>query len=237
MLAAPGPLWPVASLFWLGALGAFLARTPLQALLSKPQDQSARLWLGLYAAAALLGFLPLFFFWQRWLLLAFALPVALLLAANLRANLTGRRFSAANEAAGVLGLCLGAPAAYYALSGGLQARAWSLWLLSGIYFLGPIFHVKLAALQHRASADASFLPDLKAMRRRSLAYHGLALAAVVLWGALGDLPAAAAIPFGAALVKAGLRALQEPQRVDFRRLGFQEVGYTILFVICLRWRP
>lgn len=233
LLAAPvfSPL--AAVLFVLGALAVFLSRAPLQALLAKPGDRRARGWLAFYAALAAGAFVPLILLLGCWKLLYFAVPSGLLLAENLLANKAGRRFSAFNEAAGVFGLCLGAPAAYYAASFQLDARAWSIWLLCSAFFLGPIFYVKMAALQHRAAADPGALPGLAAMRGRSTLYHGLTLAAVAAWAATGGVPAAAAIPFAAAFLKTVLRGLRAPERVDFKALGYSEVGYSALFVAVL----
>lgn len=233
LIAAPAFSPLAAALFVLGSLAVFLSRTPLQALLAKPGDRRAQGWLAFYAALAAGAFGPLILLLGCWKLLYFAVPSGLLLAENLLANKAGRRFSAFNEAAGVFGLCLGAPAAYYVASFQLDARAWSIWLLCSAFFLGPIFYVKMAALQHRAVADPSALPALAIMRGRSALYHGLALAAVVAWAATGGAPAAAAIPFAAALLKTVLRGLRRPERVDFKALGYSEVGYSVLFVAVL----
>ena len=56
---------------------------------------------------------------------------------------------------GILGLCLGAPAAFYAARGALSGDAWLAWGFSALYFLGPIFDVKAAALRHRMFVDQS----------------------------------------------------------------------------------
>lgn len=232
-LGAPSHAPVPAALFFLGALAAFLLRAPLQILLSRPGDRQARWWLALYLSLTTAGFLPLIALFGRWRLLFFALPAFLLLAENLAANKAGRRFSAFNEVAGVLGLCLGAPAAFYAAGGDLGPGAWALWLLSAAYFIGPIFHVKMAALQHRAAADSSALPQLRRMRRLSAAYHGLVLALIGVWTAGGGLAAAAVIPFAAAFLKTVLRGFQGPGRVDFRSLGYAEVAYSVLFVVVM----
>ncbi|MDD5302322.1 MAG: YwiC-like family protein [Elusimicrobia bacterium] len=233
LIAAP-VLSPLAvALFCLGSLAVFLIRTPLQVLLAKPGDRQARGWLGLYAVLTLGAFVPLIVLLGCWKLLFFAVPAGLLLVQNLLMNKSGRRFSAFNEAAGVFGLCLGAPAAYYAASYHLDPRAWSLWLLCSAFFLGPIFHVKLAALQHRAVADKSALPAISRARRLSAAYHGLTLAAVAIWAAAGGVSALAAIPFAASLAKTLLRGAAAPARVDFKSLGYMEVGYTVLFVVMI----
>lgn len=233
LLGAPGLSPLAAGLFALGALAAFLLRAPLQALLAKPGDRRAQGWLALYAALTVGSFFPLIVLLGCWKLLFFAVPSGLLLAANLTANKSGRRFSALNEAAGVLGLCLGAPAAYYAASFDLGPRAWALWLLCSAFFLGPIFHVKLAALQHRALTDKTALPAIERARRRSAAYHGLTLAAVGGWAAYGGVPAIVAIPFAVSLIKTLLRGSSAPARVDFKSLGYREVGYTVLFVVVM----
>lgn len=231
LIAAPAVSPAAASLFVLGALAAFLVRTPLQALWAKPGDRRAWGWLAFYGSLTAGAFVPLILLLGCWKLLYFAVPAGLLLAENLTANKSGRRFSAFNEAAGVFGLCLGAPAAYYAASFELGPRAWALWLLCSAFFLGPIFYVKMAALQHRAVADKGALPALDAMRRRSAVYHGLAFLAVGIWAATGGVPALAAIPFAASFAKTFLRAARPPERVDFKALGYAEVGYSVLFVV------
>ncbi|MBI4061755.1 MAG: YwiC-like family protein [Elusimicrobia bacterium] len=233
LLGAPIVSPVAAGLFVLGALAAFLLRTPLQALLARPGDRRALGWLAFYSLLTAGTFFPLIALLGCWKLLLFAAPLAALLAYNAAPNGSGRRLSALNEAAGVLGLCLGAPAAVYAASFELGPRAWSLWLLCSAFFLGPIFHVKMAALQHRAVGDPAALPRLERMRRLSAAYHGAALAAVGFWAASGGLPAAALIPFGAALAKTLARGFRAPERVDFRSLGYAEVAYSVLFVVVI----
>lgn len=229
-LGAPAFSPAAAALFALGSLAVFLSRTPLQALLAKPGDRRARGWLAFYGALAAGAFVPLILLLGCWKLLFFAVPAGAMMVQNLFMNKSGKRFSAFNEAAGVLGLCLGAPAAYYAASFALDTRAWTLWLLCSAYYLGPIFYVKMAALQHRAVADKAAESAIAVMRRRSTVYHALTLAAVAAWAASGGVTAAAVIPFAAALAKTVLRGLRGPERVDFKELGYSEVGYSVLFV-------
>lgn len=222
-----------AVLFTLGALAAFLMRTPLQALLARRNDRRALSWLALYAGLALAGFIPLILILGRWHLLLFALPVSVILAANLAANLHGRRFDAVSEAAGVIALCLTAPAAYYSASSNLGPQAWTLWLLCSAFFLGPIFYIKMAALQHRAAMDSAHLPGLARVRRLSAGYHGFVLAGVSAWEFFGTLSVLATIPFAVSLIKTLARGSHAPQRANFRALGYMEVAYSILFVIVM----
>ena len=232
-LAAPAFSPHAAGLFVLGALAAFLMRTPLQTLLARRDDHRALRWLAFYAAMVMAGFIPLIFLMERRHLLLFAIPVGVILAANLAANLYGRRFDALNEAAGVMALCLTAPAAYYAASAVLGPQAWALWLLCSAFFLGPIFYIKMAALQHRAAMDPALLPGLARMRRLSSGYHGLVLASISAWVVFGTLSALAAIPFAVAFLKTVMRGYGAPQRANFRALGYMEVAYSVLFIIVM----
>ncbi|MBI3564095.1 MAG: YwiC-like family protein [Elusimicrobia bacterium] len=231
--AAHGAPWGVALAFSAAALGGFLFRVPLQALASGKPTPGAWNWLVGDALLAAAGALPLFLVHGRWGLLGFAAPAGALLAYNLRANQQRETFSYANEILGIAGLCLGAPAAYYASRGTLAPEAWWTWLACALYFLGPIFDVKASALRHRAAVDKAVLPALARQRRLSASYHAAALAAVVVLALAGALPWLAGLPFAAALEKTLRRARLAPGRVDFKALGFAEVGYSVLFAAAL----
>lgn len=231
--AAGGPSWPVALAFAAAALGGFLIRVPLQSLASPNPAAGAWRWAAGDAALAAAGTAPLLLVHGRWALLGFALPAAALLAYNLRANQRRQTFSYANEMLGIGGLCLGAPAAFYAARGSLAPEAWWSWAACSLYFLGPIFDVKAAALRHRAAADRALLPALARQRRLAIVYHGYALLAVGAAALAGPLPPLTAVPFAAALLKTWRRSRLRPGRVDFRALGYAEVGYAVVFTAAL----
>lgn len=233
LAAAGGGPPSVAGLFCVAALGGFLLRVPLQSLFSASPAPKAAAWAVVYAALAAAGGGPLLWLYGRWGLLGFAFPAAILTVLNIRANLARRTLSLANELSAILVLCLGAPAACYALGGGLPPEAWQAWVLCALYFIGPVFDVKAAALRHRAAAGGSWVPEWESMRRRSVAYHAAAFLAVVAGALLGLAPAVAPLAFLAVLHKTWRRALLAPGRVDFRRLGYQEVAYSVLFTLLL----
>src|SRR4051812_46605444 len=113
--AGGGPPLAVAA-FALLAFGGFCLRVPLQSLASsRPAPEAAR-YASVFGGSALLGLAPLLAVYGRWGLLLFGVPAAGMLVFNIRANLGHRTFTLLNEAAGVMTLCLGAPAAYYAAS-------------------------------------------------------------------------------------------------------------------------
>lgn len=236
LFAGPAGSPRAGALFLAGALGAFLTRAPLLALARDPADARARRWLAAYglACAACLG--PLIFSGRPGLL-AFAAPGAALLAADVGAQRRAWTTSWTRELLGIAGLCLGAPAAWYAARGALPARAWLLWTACALYFAGPVFHVKLAALQHRARADAAVLPRLAVARAGSVVFHAAALALAAAAVALGALSWPVLLPFGAALAKTAHRAAQGPGRVDFKALGWQELAFSALFLAAMAAGP
>ncbi len=219
--------------FLCAALGAFCARTPLQALLSPAPSPGSWFWLAAYSLLAAGGVVPLLLVFDRWGLLAFAVPGAAAMAFNLRQNLTRKALSLSNEIIGIGALCLGAPGAYYCARGEAPFEAWAAWAVCLGYFLGPVFHVKMAALQHRAASDPSFTAALGRARRNGAAYHGAALAASGVGAFAGWLPWAAVIPFAAALEKNHRAGARSPGKVNFKRLGYQEVGYSLFFIAAL----
>lgn len=231
--AASGAPAAVVGLFSCAALGGFLMRPPLQSLVSGKQE--AGLWPSLlaYAGLALAGALPLLLAYGRWGLLAFAAPAGVLLAIDLYVHRGRRSFSFWTELSGIAMLCLGAPAAYYTARGSLSADAWFAWVLSVLFFSGPVFHVKMAALQHRASIDGSLSGELEGMRRASLTYHSLVLMAVIAAAGLSLVPMLTPLPFALALAKTWSRAVQAPAKVNFQRMGYQEVGYSAVFTLIM----
>lgn len=237
-LAASGGGAAVAFFFLLGSLGAFLARGPLTAM-AAGREKGALPWLAGYAAMAAAGFLPLLFAYERRGLLLFALPAAAALALNLRLSAARKSMSLPNELAGILTLTLGAPAAYYAASGSLDARAWLLWLLNALYFIGPVFHVKMCAFQHQAASTPGAAGRLQEAGRRSWTYHCAALAGTGVLGSLGAIPWITVLPFALALAKTLAQSSRGPRRVDFRRLGYGEAGYSLFFaaaMLAARWK-
>lgn len=233
LAAAGGGPPPPVLLLCLAACGGFLLRAPLQSLASGAPAAGALAWFAAFAGLAIVGAGPLLLVYRRWQLLAFAVPAGGMLALNLHLNRTRRAFSPLNETAGILVLCLGAPAVFYAARGALAPAAWLAWALCGLYFIGPVFFVKLAGLQHRAAAGAAQSGALEKMRRASLAYHAAALGAVLLAAIFGWVAPPAPLPFAAALHKTWRRGRLGSGKVDFRRLGYQEIGYACFFTAVL----
>lgn len=210
--------------FALALLGAFLARTPLSALLAAPRDGRAARWLAAYSSAAAAGALALAGVYARWGLFLLAVPAAAALGWTLYNARRRRAMTESNELVGIAGLCLGAPGAFYAASGAWDARAAWVWLLCALFFAGPVFHVKMLV-----SARAK-LPGAAGARRTSLAYHLGAAGAVGAFAAAGAVPAAAAVPFVLSAAKTAWYGARPELKLELKKVGWQEVGWTLVFL-------
>ncbi|MBI3297236.1 MAG: YwiC-like family protein [Elusimicrobia bacterium] len=231
--AAGGGPAGAAALFALGTAGAFLLRTPLGVLLESPGHPAARRWVLSCAAAAAAGFGGLAALYGRWGLLLMVPPDGGALAVALRNQRRRRAMSEANELVGIAGLSLGAPAAWYAASGAWEPGAAWLWALCALFFSGPVFHVKMLVSRRAASARGAPVEAARradGARRLSLAYHGAAAAAVAAAAAGGAVPAGALLPFGASAAKSAWWAARQGPGLELKKVGWQEVGWTALFL-------
>jgi hypothetical protein len=213
------------ALFCAGALAAFLARP---ALLRKDYGVVAAC---LAIASAAFGALILGY--GKLLLLAFGAPALIALAFDLQAQKERKGMSLANELRGVAGLCLIAPAAAYAARGEAGWRTGLLWLACAAFFTGPIFYVKMAALQHRAAGNPQALLPLEKARTNALIYHEAALLASGIAAVAGLIPPFTPAAFAVAFAKTLRRAGRPPEKVSFQSLGYQEVASSAFFLLCL----
>lgn len=228
---AASPFDPgAAACFLVFALAGFLTKTPLLAAASVPNDKRALTWLGWYTLIALAALTPLLLHFRRWGLLAFSPAAVGLLIQTLHAQKQRQAMGWFNELAGIAGLALAAPSAAYAARGSFAGTDWLLWLLCVLFFWGPVFHVKLAALQHRAAASGKAPPELERAASLSVVYHAAALAGAAGIGFV--LGWQVMVPFTASGIKATLRALGPARKTSFQQLGYQEVGFSLLFVAC-----
>lgn len=240
MLAAPvivgfssaGGVSPsVCILFSVGALAAYVLRRPLENLVTgKKTGREVRLAV-VYSLCAGIGFLPLIFFYGRSLLLGFSLPAgaALALMLWLGSRKLARSVGAEFLAIGIL--ALGAPAAYYAASGTLPPEAGGLWFLHALFFMGPVFYVKMVVAGHRAFRDNSFLGGYGRARAGALAYHVLSIGLLYALTAVGVLPGAVLVPFIVAGIKVLWKSWAPPQAANLQHVGWTEVVSTVVFVL------
>ena len=156
---------------------------------------------------------PLLVVWKLWWLAGFGA-----VAAPLAFRKTERGLGP--QLLAVAGLTLTAPAAWYVATGKLDYR---LWLLNVLYFAGGIFYVKMHIATAIARKPAGRLPVGL--------YYG-AVAGILAWWPVG-------LAFVPVIVRAFVGVARVSPVLRIKRLGWTEVGYSILFaailIVTMRW--
>jgi len=213
----------------------FLSQRPYTQLLTNPAIRVdlalARrnlCWLGVYwsVSAVLVGLLCVQC--DRRALLQFVwigIPIAVAFTFFLRRN---RMHSVAGELIGICGLTFSAPLAHYAATGKVQPLAFWLWGLCILYFASSVFYVKAIV--------AGFLSSRSKATNRSWIYRRVCgwyhVVLLILLGglvALGEIRVLTLVAFLPVIV-GGLLGIRTPEnKLNFVRIGWMEVAYSIVF--------
>lgn len=167
-----------------------------------------------------------------WLLLRyelwFLLPAGVLIAGFLILNLylVSRRQDRqlVPELLGVLGLTTSGPITYYVMTGALDFTAFVIWVICLLYFSSAVFYVKMRVSRF-TGREAEFRTAL------CVAYHLFLLMSLTFlvqadwisgWIVLGFIPL---------LVRSVWPLVKPDKRLNFKKIGYSEVAYTVVFVI------
>jgi hypothetical protein len=236
---AAGTNLPLVLLLFAGAiLALFLASEPLGTLARPRANAAARgralRWLGIYLSVAVLAGVSLLAIWGRGGLLAFLAVPGVLMLLFLVAVRGRKQRTLGVRLPAIVGLTLSGPAAYYAVSGRLDAVAWGLWAACAVYFTGTIFNVRAwfeATRQLKGGAAQPHLPAwLVAAILLYLLVGGLVFAGCAWAGAL---PWAALLAFVPSVLRAGWTLWRVPVHLPIRRVGLLELGQSSLFTLLL----
>lgn len=235
--ATPNAL--LALLLFTVACGAlFLASEPLNALARPRANEAARRralwWLGIYLGAAGLAGLPLLVVWRLealgWFLLA---PAAMMLLFLLAVRGRKQR-SLGVRLPAIVGLTLSGPAAYYVVSGSLEAPAWGFWAACAVYFAGTIFNVRAWFEAQRQLKNGATRPRLPAWLVAAIVLYlitGALIFAGCAWA--GALPWAALLAFVPSVLRAAWTLWRVPVHLPIKRVGLIELGQSTLFALLL----
>ncbi len=163
-----------------------------------------------------------------------------LAAASLLAHLffasKRKEMTAPAEVATVSGVCVGAPAGYFAATGRLDGVALALLLLNLAYFVPNIFYIRLKArVQARQAPPDSWRGYLKA-GLPLLTYNALGWLvniAGVLAGAMQPLALLALVPNALKDVWA-VAKWHTRNELNIRQRGWMEVGHLLLFLALVK---
>jgi len=130
---------------------------------------------------------------------------------------------------GALGLTAAAPAAWYVVTGQLDARAWGLWLANWICAGNQVHFVQLRI----HSARAATLGE-KFLRGRWFFFGQLAMAAALLFAWRAHfLPGLAILAFLPLLARGFLWFVSGARPLTVKRLGWSELAHGVAFGVLL----
>lgn len=207
--------------WWLAGKGsrALAARAPGWLLL----------WAGLGA-----GFgVPLLWPLHRFDLVPLGGAAVLFAFFHLWAGARGGERSHASEILGGVAIPLAAPAAWALTTGVLGGEAAALWVLSSLYFVGPVFYVKMRVEGMRFKGKALLPPERWRKGLPSLVWWGLSVGVAGGAGALGLAPRWSALAYLPALAKilGGVAKLETPPPI--RTIGWNEAVHALAFGLLL----
>lgn len=240
-MGAAGALSTRGAVLALTCLCFFLFRQPLTLAVKSVTGKRGwagvtpqiRSWAAIYGFGTIAGGLCLIAMGAGIWLVFLALTGAILLVLYLFQVGQRAEMSATGEMLGVLGLALGAPAAYYATTGRVDATAAFLWVLTGVYFGATIFYIKLKVReQPRLVAPPSWVDRLYA-GRVTIAYHVVMVLTVLLFAVTGSVPLLLSLAFVPAMVKAVNGTMQWTRRPNLKHLGMVEAIHAAVFAIVL----
>ena len=222
-------------IFWVAVTAFFLARHPLSKLARLravgPIDADKfhywMHWFVVYLGVGLAATVPLLFYYKLWYLIPLGGVSALVLMAHLYLSTKRAERRLLGEFLGVAGLTLTAPGAYYVMQARLDDVGFLLWFWNLLYFTSGIFYVKM-----RVGCFAG-KPDAHRLLWQCAFYHLVLLCLIltwVWWGWVSELFLFAFLPI---VVRAFAGMLIRRRGLNLKRIGYTEVGFTVIFVISL----
>jgi hypothetical protein len=237
LIMAPAWHWR-AIILAAAAFGFFLLRYPL-ALLVKMQRRAGAdkiylwRWVAIYGGITAVCGAWLVFGEALWWLAPLGILGGLLLAFHLWLVSRRQEMSVAGELAGIVGLALGAPMAYYVAGGQLDSTAAALWLINALYFGGTVFYIKLKVRRQPRLPAPHRLGERLLKAKDCLSYQTLALTLIILLVTFQYAPLLIPLAFIPATVKViyGAWQWQDKKSLSLIRLGVAEIVHAVVFTV------
>jgi hypothetical protein len=150
---------------------------------------------------------------------------AIVFLAQLLVRRMGKSARTAAQMLGAAGLTSTAPAAYYVITGQLNATAWSLWAANFLFAVNQIQYVQLRIQAVRVSDRRE-----KLVRGRGFLAQQLLLIALIAFGcSAGVFPWYGAAAFLPVLIRGFVWFAKRPGPLAIHLLGKSELAYACLF--------
>lgn len=159
--------------------------------------------------------------YKRWLLIPLLLIMVSFLGISIAFKKCRKERTVAGEITGLTGLSLTSLPAAYSVKGTIETTMIGMWLLSLLFFIGSVFHVRYVA--SRSAYDTG---------RVNLFYHLAALSLAIFMAVAGYIPLLAPAAMIPVTVKVALAVKKNGGlRQPLRRIGYIELTHTVLFVV------
>lgn len=220
------------TLFFVAAMSMFWLRTPVESWLGTSlikartaQERNVVLWTILGIGALLLASVAGLLWAGYWELIVIGAVSAFAFAAQTMVKKLGRRGRMPAQIIGAIGLTSTAAGAYYVATGRLDRTAIALWVANWLFAADQIHFVQVRI---HASRAESFEEKVQIGLPFLIGQIGLI---VVVLGAcrFGLVPFAAAVAFVPVLLRGTFWFVRQRQPLDVHRLGFTELGQSLLF--------
>jgi hypothetical protein len=222
----------------LAALGLFMLRFPIDTVIKtrkRPQADRAWLirWAILYGSIAALCGGWLVIVERLYALIGLGVIGAVLLVYHWWLVDRRQEMSVMGELAGIFGLAMGAPLAYYTASGQLAGTALALWIVNALYFGGTVFYIKLKVRQQPRLPAPDRVSERLVKAKACLSYQSIVLTILIVLVALtaGTVPALAVLAFIPMTLKVliGATRWQDKQSLSLPKLGVIEIVHAAMF--------
>jgi len=220
----------------IAAIGFFLVRHPLAILVkTRRRTQTNRAWwwrwVVIYGGLTLLSGGWLVVEHGLWWLALMGLLGTMLLFFHLWLVSRRQDMSVMGELAGIAGLALGGPMAYYAASGRLDGTAAILWLINVLYFGSTVFYIKLKVRQQPRWPDPGHPSGRLIKAKACLTYQTGALTLLFLLITARQAPLLTPLVLLPATFKVLLGAWhwQDKKSLSLVRLGITEIFHAVAF--------
>jgi hypothetical protein len=237
IVIAPSWHWRVIILL-VAALGFFLLRFPLATLVKTRQRRNTNRvylwqWAVVYGSITALAGGWLVLAHSLWWLVPLGIIGGMLLLFHLWLVSRRQEMSVVGELAGIFGLALGAPMAYYTASGLLDITAAALWLVNALYFGGTVFYIKLKVRQQPRLPAPDRASERLVKAKACLAYQTIALTVMLLLIAFQWAPWLALLAFVPVTIKVvhGAWHWQDKKSLSLTRLGITELVHAVAFAV------
>ena len=223
--------------FVLAAIALFWVRTPVESLVgasvirarTAEERRAALVATSIVGGIAIVALVVLFWGGQHLGLVVIGAAAGLAFVAQAILKKCNRKYRAAAQVIGSIGLTSTAASAYYLRTGNLGLAALLLWAVNWLFAAEQIEFVQLRI----QGAQLETLRERMARGRTHIVTVEMVLAIVVIASASRLLPALAILAFAPSVARAGVWFFSIRKPLDVHRLGWMELTNAILFAALL----